>query len=41
VTGDHNVTLTLILNLSKKNEKKKREKGRDLNKETSIQALHV
>jgi len=31
---DHDVTLTLTLNLSK-------EKKRKLNKETSIQALHV
>ena len=41
MTDDYDVTLTLILNLSKENKKKKEEKGRDLNKETSIQALHV
>jgi len=41
VTGDHDVTLTLTPNLSKKNKKKKEKKKRDLNKETSIQTLHV
>jgi len=41
VTGDHDVTLILTPNLSKKNKKKKKKKRRDLNKETSIQALYV
>ena len=35
---DHDVTLTLILNLNKENKSKKKKK---LNKEISIQALHV
>ena len=42
---DHDITLSLTLNLSKESKRKKvkgnRQKERELNKETSIQALHV
>jgi len=37
---DHDITLTLILNLSKENKSKKGKK-KELDKETSIQALYI
>jgi len=37
----HDITLTLTLDPNKEKKRKKKKKKRELNKETSIQTLHV